>query len=360
MKDSHYWKPAGACIALALLLSCPAMSWAAEQAGGVRSSASQAAPINESNPQEALLAAEKRFEEAEKDFNKGASQADPATGSGSSISRTTPGSGIQTNSTRPYYEDPRIQAYQGSPETGYAGTWSDPATGDIITSVIAPSPQYSNGQAQNYPIVIEPQVYGTGWSGSDTSSSGSSSWQGGWQNDSPQWPGHPGDNGYPPPPPPPPASNPGLSGYPSYGPFPGYVPNNPVPPFPTGHRPLRPTAGPGMMPNPGGPGPSGMPGQPGYPGVPPTTGWPPSYQPAPPNAWQPNAPGTPGWVPPSNQPAPPNAWQPKPQRPPSGWRPGGGFQPIHPIQVPGAQPFPMTPGGASWGNGIIRNNPGAH
>lgn len=283
-------------------------------------------PIDESNPQAALLAAEKRFEEAQKSFNQQAPAPSQEARQNAEARRPLP----QSNSTMPgAYDDPRISAYQGSPETGYSGTWTDPATGDIITSVIAPAPQQAYGQMQNYPIIIEPQVSGMSWDGSSSSQwqpGSNSGWQSGW----PQWPGHPGDNGYPPPPPP--ANMPGMMPSPGMGQLPGYIPNNPLPPFAPGYRPLRPGQG---MPVQGG---APFPGA--QPGMPPAgnSGWPPSYQPAPPNAWQPNAPGTPGWVPPSYQPAPPNAWQ--PGRPPSGWRPGGGFRPVRPIIVPGSNPGP--------------------
>ena len=39
---------------------------------------------------------------------------------------------------------------------GFAGTWRDPETGDIITSVIAPrQPQ----PEQNTPVIVAPQIY---------------------------------------------------------------------------------------------------------------------------------------------------------------------------------------------------------
>lgn len=298
------------------LLIAP-FSQGAEQSAAPRTSWSQTVPpAKENNPQEDILAAEKRFEEAQKEFNHGNAAASAQTQPRVQTPRQTPkrSSAVQRRA------DSNIQVYNGSPETGYAGTWTDPVTGDTVTSVIAPTPRTTTSQMQNYPIIIEPQVSGAGWYGYDSSGS---------QQDWPQWPGHPGDNGYPPSPAPapapsfPPSNQPG----PAYGPFPGYVPNNPVPPFSPGYRPLR-------------PGSAAWPGNGGLPPQPPSNnpGWPPSYQPAPPNAWQPNSPGTPGWVPPSYQPAPPNAWQ--PNKPPSGWRPGGGFRPVRPIMVPGANPQP--------------------
>lgn len=323
-------------------------------------------PLDEANPQAAILAAEKRFQEAEKDFSKAedaeakaalsgaasvpaqanANQKASSTGNAQKSAQAPSAASAPKTPAAPAQPqvDPREQAMQGSPETGYAGTWKDPATGDIITSVIAPTQQPEYNQSQNYPIIIEPQVSGSDWS------SANNSWQPGW----PQWPSYGGDNGYPVSPPmpqqrpmpmPPMWRNPGM------------LPNNPPPPFPPGYRPLRPN-GPGMGWQPGPPPPNpnfpnpGMPpapGQPGNPGImpppPPSNnpGWPPSFQPAPPNAWQPNAPGTPGWVPPSFKPAPPNAWQPN-----HGINPG--FRPLPP--VPGT--LPMLPGGnGSW------ENPGA-
>ena len=125
-------------------------------------------------------------------------------------------------------------ALQGSPETGYAGTWTDPATGDIITSVIAPTPQNSQ-DSQNYPIIIEPNV------GSWDNSGNNGVIYGGGLN--PQWPTTPDNPGW--------SNNPGFQPpYPSPNPpFPpamgipwqNYYPSPALPPnFHPGYRPLKP------------------------------------------------------------------------------------------------------------------------
>ncbi len=213
--------------------------------------------------------------------------------------------------------DPRQQALQGSPETGYAGTWKDPETGDIITSVIAPLPKPDN--TQNYPILIEPQVSGNSWQTNSDSwgpiwNGGSSGWQPGW----PQWPGYPGDTGTPPPPPP---GAPGMKPFPPGMPPvpPGVPPNQPYnPAFPT-HNPYNPSWTPFPPPE-----------HPGYRPLRPNN----------PSVWKPGQPGGPGMRPPQNQ-----DWHPNTPPPNPGFRPG-----ISPN--PGFRPLPMRPGGQTWQHGI--------
>lgn len=267
--------------------------------------------------------------------------------------------------------DPRGDAIQGSPETGYAGTWTDPATKDTITTVIAPIPQTYQ---QEYPVIIEPQVYPGNWSGSGgTSAWGSGNWNSGWDNQSthwPQWPGYPGDSGYLPPPPPPPAhfnnSRPNMRPPQHFNP--GFAPSFPPPQHP-GYRPLRPNnpsiwhpnqpgfhpgmpggqppfGGPGNKPgfNPGMPGAPGMnpgmPGTPPYPGgQPPFGGNKPGFNPGAPSVQPPFGgvgnrpgfnPGMPGGQPPFGGPG----------HNPGINGPGG---------APNFRPLPMRPGGNSWG-----------
>ena len=119
----------------------------------------------------------------------------------------------------------------GSPETGYAGTWTDPQTGDIVTSVIAPAPR-QNEQTYSTPIVVEPDIGSWNYSNSNT------------QNGGYQWPVAPGSPGYPgsapnynSPTPPPHYYNPHPGGY--------YPPSRPNPPVGVqpGYRPLRPYPG---------------------------------------------------------------------------------------------------------------------
>lgn len=222
--------------------------------------------------------------------------------------------------------DPRAQALQGTPETGYAGTWKDPATGDIITSVIAPAPRPDN--TQTYPMLIEPVVNGSDWySGSDTwnpiLNGSNSGWQpSGW----PQWPGYPGDPGYMPPPPPhaPRPVPPGVPPNQPYNPtFPTHNPYNPSwtpfpPPEHPGYRPLRPN-NPSVW----------KPGQPGF--NPQNPAWRPAPPPSKPGFGHGPYPAAPAWRP--NTPPPPN--------------PGFGTSP-----QPGFRPLPMRPGGQTWSGGF--------
>ncbi|MDE5832254.1 MAG: hypothetical protein K2H64_04600 [Desulfovibrio sp.] len=187
----------------------------------------------------------------------------------------------------------------GSPETGYAGTWTDPATGDIVTSVIAPAPRQTDSYSQT-PIVIQPDIGSWNYSGSASSQTGNY-----------QWPAAPGSPGYPesapnynvaPPPP--------SQYYPQH---PGgyYPPTRPNPPagVQPGYRPLRPNPVGGWQQG-GANGP--YPPQGAYPGG--------AAQPARPSQPEFNIPG----------------WKPFP---PSGNRPyPGGVQPEY--NIPGWKPFP--------------------
>lgn len=298
------------------------------------------ATVNQDNPQAAILDAEKRFQQAEKEFAKGESQqTKPASGASQKNSQL-PLSETQKNPTtqKGQQADPRAQALQGSPETGYSGTWTDPATGDIITTVIAPTPVPAYGQTQNYPIIIEPQVSGYDWGTSG------STWNTGSQPGWPQWPGYPGDSGGYPSPPPPPPGRPWPNPGPMPMPMPG--PEDQPPPFPPGYRPLRPTPpssgwnqgfpnNPGMNqpPNPA------FPSNPGF-NPPPNPGFPnnPAFNPEP----NPGMPGAPGFNNPGMNPNPP--FPVGPSNP--GLQPGPGAMPNGP--APGFRPLPMAPGGNTW------------
>lgn len=307
-----------------------------------------------------VKAAEKEMQKAGRELEKAADDfggmpgVSPAQSLKTSPAQTTskkPLSNVQRHpvvmSTKSH-EDPRGQALQGSPETGYAGTWKDPATGDIMTSVIAPAPRQDNVQ-QAYPIIVEPQVSGSGWY--QGNSGWAPVWNGsgsGWQQPPgnwPQWPGYPGDSGYLPPPPPPPAPNmrpvpPGVPPNQPYNPdFPTYNPYNPSwtpfpPPEHPGYRPLRPNNPsiwkPGQPWNPGQPGQNTGPGQRPFPSGP---------------GWGQNTP------PPNN-----NGFNPVPGRPAPGWTQGQhGHNPGH---APGFRPLPMRPGGQTWGGGTGAPQPG--
>lgn len=262
-----------------------------------------------------------QLEKAEKEFEQTAKSSSDAQGAGSGTSQQTGKMSWSSASSAPAAsvgqpEDPRASALQGSPETGYAGTWTDPATGDVITSVIAPTPPQT--RQPDYPIIVEPNVSSSGWSGSPgwgPNSYGAPNWNQGWNGHQyngpwPQWPGYPGNNGYPPQempnasngfrPVPPPPSRPHYDH--------GFYPPNP---FEPGYRPLRPIPG----------------GQPGWGGTPPP---------------KPQWPGgiwgnqRPPQGPPPRPQGPGNIWG--NQRPPQGPPPQGGN-------------FPMRPGGSSWNPG---------
>lgn len=219
--------------------------------------------------------------------------------------------GKTSNGTSLPQGDPRESALQGSPETGYAGTWTDPATGDIITSVIAPTPRPDSYQST--PIIVEPQI-APSWGGYSNS---------GWQQNS--WPVTPDSPGYPDPgfQQPPSAGGPGFnpnqwgSGYypPQGGNYnPGFKPPQN---FNPNYRPLRP--------------------QPGHPQQPPQNG----------AIWQPNRPVYPsegGAMPPQPEYNIPG-WKPFPPEnnqavPPYGRPPQAGFQPQPEYNIPGWKPFP--------------------
>lgn len=299
-----------------------------------------------------MRAAEKDFQQAEEDFaklSKGSSGQKTGT---HSFSDTSARNSASTPSVTPRsMSDPVNPALHGSPETGYAGTWTDPATGDIITSVIAPTPR-QNDNYQNYPIIIEPDV--SNWN--------SSGYNRGvyWDGNNPQWPTTPdnpgwgGNPGFSPTPPPPPSSmGPGMGmGMPGQN----FYPSPQLPPnFHPGYRPLYPN--PGGRP-PVGNGPNWSPGnKPGWnqgagPGWNPgwnqgnNPGLNPGGNPAWNQGWNPgNQPGfnpgfNPGWNQ-GNNPGVNPGWN-QGNRP--GWNPGGGSW--------GGNP----PGGNQWGGRPWRGN----
>lgn len=260
---------------------------------------------------------------------------------------------------------------------GYAGTWRDPETGDIVTSVIAP--RRPQEQTQQQPIYIAPQIdpnwpgngYGnSGWpSGSNGGwPSGSNGWNNGWQQG--------GNTGW----------NPGwnMGGAPSWRPGmqpgqPGMMPpNRPLP----GQRPpsqLPPGAGrppsamtpppagqpgqtvqPGLGPQPDAPGPGGLPlpdmRPPQAGSQPPQPGTLPAAPPAgvQPGNWQGTTPGwrPSGWQPGGWQPGWHSGWQ-QACAPATAWRPWGpagtGVKAWTPGQPPHGdwQPLSWSPGPAS-------------
>ncbi len=230
---------------------------------------------------------------------------------------------------------------------GYAGTWRDPETGDIVTSVIAP--RRPREQAQQPPIYVAPQI-DPDWPANGYGNSGwPNGWNGGWNGGAqPGWtPGAPpgGAPGW------------GQSWRPGQGPLPpgmGRPPSAMVPP--AGPPSLPPQAGqPGGRPpqQPDRPGPGGLP----LPGMQP--GMQPGAQP-------PQGNGQPGAVrPPANgqqgnwQGPPPN-WRPQNWRP-QNWQPGN-WQPSNwqpHWQGPAGQSTAWRPWGpAGAGSGVKAWTPG--
>ncbi len=296
-------------LALGMFMACAPMVFAAESGAFGASSPPNGDPASE------MQAAEKDFDKAAGEFANGAQRTTRR-----SFSETAGAQGAAMPNQATGQRDPRQEALQGSPATGYSGTWTDPATGDIITSVIAPTPPQN--QSQNYPMIIEPQV-APDWNGNGWGNNGyNPGWGGGWQGNGqgPQWPS-PGDPGYLPPPPPPHGGwHQGSWHNPSY--HPGYYPS-PKPPanFNPNYRPLRPNRPPqAAQPGQG----NWLPGMGGQPSRPPANG----------SIWNPGN----------------NMWggQP-PMAPPPGMNPG-----MHPGMNPGhwggGRP-PMGPPPGGWGGG---------
>lgn len=296
-----------------------------------QSRAAQGAAQDMTAAAQSMSAAAKDFQAAEEEFNKAAGANSSQTNtqvpftnlsqrSAQDPARAYTGSAAPARSMT----DPANPALHGSPETGWAGTWTDPQTGDIITSVIAPSPSNNSQAGQQYPIIVEPNV------GSWGSSGGSGiAWDGQtgpWQTtpDNPGWGNPPGA-----PNPPPGGFNtpPGVPNVPSAIPspeqfWPGqpFYPHPNLPPnFNPGYRPLHPPA-PGHWQNP-----------PNAPGMTPGWGVFPGQNPPPGGAggWQGSGPNS--WRPPQNgigfNPPPGGGWQ---GSGPGSWRPpqnGTGFNP---------------------------------
>lgn len=302
---------------LGVLLCSPAFSAAM---GGTSGNSAQAA----SAPDSGMQQAQQELNQAAAEFNQAEKQSANQQTKQTPLSEALSAPQAQTQDTG-NQKDPRNQALQGSPATGYAGTWTDPATGDIMTSVIAPAPQPSQ---QNYPMIIEPQVAGGSWYGSA-------------QNDWQQWPTSPDNPGYPP------------YGGQNYGnngqnaPYPGWMPPYPGQPYP-GFNPY-----PGMNYPPG-----WWAGQ--QSGRPPFN---PNYRPLVPPQHQPNQPGNwpqqPGYNP--GQPGFNPGQPPVANNPGSLWNPGAGFPGNSMQPAPGApavQPLPMRPSGNTWNNSTTRQHQG--
>lgn len=221
---------------------------------------------------------------------------------------------------------------------GYMGTYVDPANGDIVTSVIAPTNPNSQQQYQNYPIIIEPQV--GSWGNSNWNNGWNNpNWNNGWQGPGQQVPGYP----WPP-------AQPGFQ--PS-----GQVPGYPWPPSPEGYGPPPPPPGgwanqgsyppPGPVNNPPGPGPAAgqnpNPGPAGNPGAMP----PPGNRPPQPGQNPPGVPPNGGIMPPTPPASPGMSVPDTPLQPafPNNGNPGGLMPPNPGAQMPGNAPgyFPANP-----------------
>lgn len=245
------------------------------------------------------------MQEAQKDLNQAAAEFNQAKGSQQQTRQAplsevlNPPAPVASNQPQPPQTNP---ALQGSPETGYAGTWTEP-NGDVVTSVIAPRPPQN--QSQNYPMIIEPQVSGgnyypsydnNGYPGTSAPS---------------QWPTTPDNPGY-------------TTGNGQYIPYPGWMPPYPGQPYP-GFNPY-----PGMNYPPGYWHPNTpYVNQPMYPGpnLPPNFN--PSYRPL---------------VPPAQPPANPPA-----NNPGSLMQPG---------QAPNPMPnLPLAPAGNTWHNSPFAPHP---
>ncbi|MBD5607484.1 MAG: hypothetical protein HDQ93_01360 [Desulfovibrio sp.] len=282
-------------------------------AGSALAMAAQSMAPGMENPQADMRAAAEDLEQASRAFSTGAGSAqksDQMSWSDFSQGKIPAPAQAQHREESAQFTPPLV----GSPETGYSGTWTDPATGDIVTSVIAPVPR-QNDLSYSTPIVVQPDI--GSWNYSNSYS----------QNGGAQWPVAPGNPGYPGStpnynvPPPPPQYNPHPGGY-----YPPHYPNPPVGVQP-GYRPLRPYPGG----NPGGgqvsrpPSPPNSGGNPGNPG-----------QPLPPAQPEYNIPG----------------WKPFP---PAGNRPYPG--PVQPeYNIPGWKPFPPA-GNQAYPPGGFRRPP---
>lgn len=259
----------------------------------------------DTNPQADMLAAEKEFEEAGKAFEA----TSKATGNLSQKTGQMSWSDFASGKTRQIPDTGQTSTanampqLQGSPETGYAGTWTDPANGDIVTTVIAPRPQQNSYPSQ--PIIVQPDV--DGWNYAQNN--------GGYL---PQWPVAPGNPGYPGTPP---AQYPGGSMPPQYYPQPGpsYFPHLPSGVQP-GYRPLRPTQRPPSASLPGQNPAGNMPPTPEY-NIPGWKPFPPSGNQAPMYPAGGPTPPTPEYNIPGWKPFPPSGNQAYPPRPFNGMRP---------------------------------------
>lgn len=283
-----------------------------------------------------MSGAEEEFSQAQKELNQAAAEFEKEAARGfqqngqtswSQASEATP-----ENQPAPRREsNPANGALQGSPETGYAGTWTDPANGDVVTTVIAPKPPVQN--SQNYPIIVEPQINPGGYGG--YSAYGMNPYTGGWSN----WQTSYDNPGYPPQSPP--YNQPPPPGW--HAPYPGqpYPGFNPYPyPFPQPY--------PGYEHGSWGPSPALPPGAPGS--MPPPFN--PNYRPLRPghnqgSIWQP------GMTPPASGANPPMG-----SMPPNGRPPQGGAAPGMGMPPSGAQPLPLRPSGQSWNNSAQGGRPG--
>lgn len=296
-----------------------------------------------SSGEAALAGAEKDLRHAEKDFAAGEKASGQGVSSTSAWSQAKePPEGQNAPQNPPQGQRKQTAGPNAGEDVpgsvppgynGYMGTYVDPANGDIVTSVIAPTSPHEQ-EYQNYPVIIAPQV--GNWD-NNSNSGWNNGWQNGWNNGwNNGWYG-PGQEvpGYPYPPAPP--------GFRPSGQVPGY----PFPPAPPGYRPPPPSSDswPGYWPPPGSNG--SLPGawpRPPLPNLNPGVGpvLPPGSNSG---AWTPPVqnPGNPGGIMPPQQvlPSPPYA----PPFIPGQW-PGssGSLQPspAYPSTLPGQQSFPKA------------------
>lgn len=296
-----------------------------------------------SAPQKDLHGAEKTVEESFSETAKWSELEEPAKHGAEQPSASQKPAAQRHARQTPRVEDSRNVA---PGYNGYMGTYVDPANGDIVTSVIAPTNRNNQQQYQNYPIIVEPQVGGwgnSGWGNSNWDNSWNNPyWNNGWHGPGQQVPGYP----WPP-------AQPGFQ--PS-----GQVPGYPWPPSPEGYGPPPPPPGgwanQGSYPPPGpGNNPPGFWPSPGPYPVPGGAPMPPPGTPPAPGQQPPNLPPNPGMRPPAPSAPPGTSIPATPLQPafPNG-NPGG-IMPAPPNSNPQAPPnapgyFPGHPG-RPWGFG---------
>lgn len=324
-----------------------------------------------------IKAAEKDLRMAEKDFAQAGKVVDEGTAGRTTWSQigdpsaaespqtdipplTAPGQPARHNKKTPVRNGATVTNNLAPGYDGYMGTYVDPANGDIVTSVIAPSRRQNDQDYQNYPIIIEPDI--RGWGNNGWNNNGNNWGYNNWGYGNMGWNGGPGQQ---------------VPGYPFPPAYPGFQPSGQVPgyPFPPSHNfgppPPPPPNGPNYAPSLPGQNspPPGPPNNPGgimpNPVPPPGPGFGPGQGPS----INPQPPTRPGFGPghgPGRPPLPPAGMGPgnKPNfghRPPFGPNFGNrpGFGPNGGPGIPGFGPGPAFAPGFRPHSGLTPpKNPG--